>query len=83
MDSTPRKDAPKPVDRRHLLAGGAALAGAALAKVASPESAEAGHNTNIVYDSQTVMHVDVTNTTAGSNRYGIRITGPHHHAGIH
>jgi hypothetical protein len=75
MDSTPRKDAPRPVDRRHLLAGGAALAGAALAKLAGPESAEAGHNTNVAYDSQTVMHVDVKNTSAGSTRVSTNISG--------
>jgi hypothetical protein len=75
MDSTARKDAPRPVDRRHLLAGGAALAGAALAKVAGPESAEAGHNTNVAYDTQTVMHVDVTNTSAGSTRVSTNISG--------
>jgi hypothetical protein len=75
MDSIARKDAAKPVDRRHLLAGGAALAGAALAKLAGAESAEAGHNTNIAYDSQTVLHVDVTNTGAGSTRVSSNISG--------
>jgi hypothetical protein len=75
MDSESRKDAPRPVDRRHLLAGSAALAGAALAKFAGPESAEAGHNTGIAYDTQTVVHTDVTNTTAGSTRISSNISG--------
>ncbi len=57
------------LDRRAiLLAGGAALAGAAAAALAGAERADAGHNTDIAYDTQTVMHVDVTNTTAGSTR---------------
>jgi hypothetical protein len=72
MDSTARKDAPKPVDRRHLLAGGAALAGAAAAKLVAAEPAEAGHNAGV---DQEVMHVDVTNTTAGSTRISSNISG--------
>ena len=57
------------LDRRAiLLAGGAALAGAAAAALARAERADAAHNTDIAYDTQTVMHVDVTNTTAGSTR---------------
>ena len=36
-----------------------AAAGSAIAAVASSSPASAGHNTNIAYDSQTVMHVDV------------------------
>jgi hypothetical protein len=75
MDSISGKDAPKPVDRRHLLTGGAALAGAALAKLIGSEPADASHNTNIAYDSQTVMHTDVTNTAAGSTRVSSNISG--------
>ena len=53
----------------------AALATAGLARLAGPRVAEAGHNTNIAYDSQTVMHLDVTNTTAGSSRISSNIAG--------
>ena len=64
------------LDRRAiLLAGGAALAGAAAAALAGAERADAGHNTDIAYDTQTVMHVDVTNTTAGSTRVSTNISG--------
>jgi hypothetical protein len=75
MDSTSCKDAPKPVDRRHLLTGAAALAGAAVAKLAGPESADAGHNTAVAYNTETVMHTDVTNTTAGSTRISSNHSG--------
>ena len=61
--------------RRAVLAGAAALAGAGVAKLAGPDSAKAGHDTNVAYDSQTVMHVDVTNTTAGSTRVSTDISG--------
>ncbi len=64
------------VGRRKLLAGGGiALAAAAAAKLAGPDAAEAGHNTDIAYDSQTVVHADVTNTTAGSTRISSNISG--------
>ena len=61
--------------RRGLLAGAVALAAAALAKLGTPAPAQAGHNTNIAYDSQTTMHLDVTNTTAGSTRISSNISG--------
>jgi hypothetical protein len=61
--------------RRALLAGWAALTGAAIAKLAGAEDAEAGHNTNIAYDTQTVLHADVTNTTDGSTRVSTDISG--------
>ena len=65
----PQAVAKKGLDRRNIITGGlAALSGAVLAKLAGPEKAAAGHDTNIVYDSQTTMHLDVTNTTAGSTR---------------
>jgi hypothetical protein len=64
-----------PVARRELLTGGAALAGAAIAGLAGAEAAKGGHNTNVAYDSQEVMHVDVTNTTAGSTRISSDISG--------
>jgi hypothetical protein len=67
--------AQEPVDRRHILAGAAALAGAAIAKLASPDDARAGHNTSIAYDTDTVVHTDVTNTTAGSTRISSNISG--------
>lgn len=63
------------VGRRGLVATLVALGGAAVAKLISSERAEAGHNTNIAYDSQTVMHLDVTNTTAGSSRISSNISG--------
>jgi hypothetical protein len=65
----------EPVARRELLTGGAALAGAAIAGLAGAEAAKGGHNTNVAYDSQEVMHVDVTNTTAGSTRISSDISG--------
>jgi hypothetical protein len=58
-----------------MVAGAAALLAAAIGKLGTPRQAEAGHNTNIAYDSQTVMHVDVTNTTAGSSRISSNISG--------
>ena len=61
--------------RRGVFAGIAALVAAGLAKLSSPGQAQAGHNTNITYDSQTVMHLDVTNTTAGSSRISSNISG--------
>ena len=61
--------------RRALLTGAAALAGGGLAKLAAPDTAAAGHNTDIAYDSQTVVHADVTNTTAGSTRISSDISG--------
>jgi hypothetical protein len=64
-----------PVARRELLTGGAALAGAAIAGLAGAEAAKGGHNTNVAYDSQEVMHLDVTNTTAGSTRIASDISG--------
>jgi hypothetical protein len=64
-----------PVARRELLTGGVALAGAAIAGLAGAEAAKGGHNTNVAYDSQEVMHVDVTNTTAGSTRISSDISG--------
>jgi hypothetical protein len=63
------------IGRRGLVATLVALGGAAVAKLISSERAEAGHNTNIAYDSQTVMHLDVTNTTAGSSRISSNISG--------
>lgn len=61
------------VGRRAMLAGGVAAAAAAV--LARPEGARAGHNTDIPYDSQTTMHLDVTNTTAGSTRISSNISG--------
>lgn len=61
--------------RRGLLAGAAGVVGAGIAKLSAPTSALAGHNTNIAYDSQTTMHLDVTNTTAGSTRISSNISG--------
>ena len=63
------------IGRRGLVATLVALGGAAVAKLISSERAEAGHNTNIAYNSQTVMHLDVTNTTAGSSRISSNISG--------
>jgi hypothetical protein len=61
--------------RRTLLASIAALTGAAIAKLAGADEAQAGHNTDIAYDSQTVLHADVTNTTSGSTRVSSNISG--------
>ncbi len=61
--------------RRGLMAGAAALLGAGIARLSGPKPVEAGHNTNIAYDSQTTMHLDVTNTTAGSTRISSNISG--------
>jgi hypothetical protein len=66
---------PGVLKRRGLLTGLAALAGGGLARAGTATPAEAGHNTNIAYDSQTVMHLDVTNTTAGSSRISSNISG--------
>ena len=72
----PEAVAKKGLDRRNIITGGlAALSGAVLAKLAGPEKAAAGHDTNIVYDSQTAMHLDVTNTTSGSTRVSSDISG--------
>lgn len=57
------------------MAGAAALVGAGIARLSGAKVVEAGHNTNIAYDSQTVMHLDVTNTTAGSSRISSNISG--------
>jgi hypothetical protein len=71
-----QQDQKKGLDRRNIFTVAlAALSGAALAKLAGPEEAEAGHDTNIAYDSQTTMHLDVTNTTAGSTRISSNISG--------
>jgi hypothetical protein len=63
------------IGRRGLVAGGVAALAAAAAKLAGPDAAKAGHDTNIAYDSQTTMHLDVTNTTAGSTRISSNISG--------
>ena len=52
------------VMRRGLLAGLAALATATIARL-TERGASAGHNTDIPYDTQTAMHLNVTNTTVG------------------
>jgi hypothetical protein len=52
--------------RRGLLAGVAALVGGGLARLSAAERTEAAHDLNIVYDPETVVHVDVTNTTTGT-----------------
>jgi hypothetical protein len=75
--SAPREIPPPadpPIHRRGLLAGMAALVGAGLAWLGE-RLANAGHDTNIAYDSQTTMHLDVTNTTAGSTRISSNISG--------
>jgi hypothetical protein len=61
--------------RRGLVAAALALGAAAWGRLTGPERAYAGHNTNIDYDSQTTMHLDVTNTTAGSTRISSNISG--------
>ena len=61
--------------RRGVMAGAAALLGAGLARLGGTRPVEAGHNTNIAYDTQTVMHLDVTNTSAGSSRISSNISG--------
>jgi hypothetical protein len=61
--------------RRGALTGALAVLGAGVAQIVGTERARAGHNTNIAYDSQTVMHLDVTNTTAGSSRISSNISG--------
>jgi hypothetical protein len=66
----------KSLDRRSVVtAAAAAVTGAALAKLAGADDAEASHNTAIAYDSDTVVHTDVTNTTAGSTRISSNISG--------
>ena len=60
-------------ERRGVLAAGLTLVGAAIAWFAG--RANAGHDTNIAYDSQTAMHLDVTNTTSGSTRVSSNISG--------
>jgi hypothetical protein len=72
----PEAVAKKGLDRRNIFGVAlAAVSGAVLAKLAGPDNAEAGHDTNIVYDSQTTMHLDVTNTTSGSTRISSDISG--------
>jgi hypothetical protein len=72
----PEPTAGKSLDRKTVVAAAAAaVSGAALAKLAAPDDAEASHNTDIAYDSQTVIHSDVTNTTAGSTRISSNISG--------
>src|SRR4051812_9993713 len=61
--------------RRGLLTAAVALGAATWAKLTGAPPAHAGHNTNIAYDSQTTMHLDVTNTTAGSTRISSNISG--------
>jgi hypothetical protein len=61
------------IERRGVLAAALALVGAGIAWFVG--RANAGHDTNIVYDSQTAMHLDVTNTTAGSTRISSNISG--------
>ena len=69
-------EAGKTLHRRNLLAGGVAAAGAALAALAGAQRASAGHDTsNPAYAAQEVMHVDATNTTAGSTRISSNISG--------
>jgi hypothetical protein len=66
----------RPLDRRDVVvAAAAAVSGAALAKLAGADEARASHNTVIAYDSDTVVHTDVTNTTAGSTRISSNISG--------
>ncbi len=66
----------KSLDRRSIVvAAAAAVSGVALAKLAEPDEAAASHDTNIAYDSQTVVHSDVTNTTSGSTRISSDISG--------
>ena len=75
--SAPRPpDTPEdpPIQRRGLLAAMVAVAAAGLGWVGE-RLAGAGHNTNIAYSSQTVMHMDVTNTGAGSTRINSNISG--------
>jgi hypothetical protein len=61
------------IERRGVLAAALTLVGAGIAWFVG--RANAGHNTNIAYDSQTVMHLDVTNTTSGSTRISSNIAG--------
>lgn len=66
---------PSHLDRRAVLAGGALAVGATAAALLRPDQAEAAHNTDIVYSSQTVVHADVTNTTTGSTRVSSNVAG--------
>lgn len=78
MSEAPEIDAvaeDRRMGRRGLVAGGAAALAALAAKAVGADEAQAGHNTDIVYDSQTTMHLDVTNTTAGSTRISSNISG--------
>lgn len=76
LEATAAVDRSLAMGRRGLLAaGGAAIAGAAVAALAAADKAEAAHNTVIAYDSQTVVHADVTNTTAGSTRISSNVAG--------
>jgi hypothetical protein len=61
------------IERRGVLAAALSLVGAAIAWFVG--RANAGHDTNIAYDSQTTMHLDVTNTTSGSTRISSNISG--------
>jgi hypothetical protein len=56
------------LQRRGLLAGGAAAAAAAVVALATAERADAGHDGVAAYSADTAMHLDVTNSTAGSTR---------------
>jgi hypothetical protein len=76
LEATAAADRSPAMARRGLLAaGGAAIAGAAVAALAASDKAEAAHNTDIAYDTQTVLHADVTNTAAGSTRISSNISG--------
>jgi hypothetical protein len=76
QDVSAAEAAPGAVGRRGLLAaGGAALAGAAAAALIKSDRADAAHDTDIPYSSQTAMHVDVTNTGSGSTRIHSNISG--------
>lgn len=61
------------IERRGVLAAALSLVGAGIAWFVG--RANAGHDTNIAYDSQTTMHLDVTNTTSGSTRISSNISG--------
>jgi hypothetical protein len=76
QDAQAAEAAPGAVGRRGLLAaGGAALAGAAAAALIKADRADAAHDIDIAYSSQTAMHVDVTNTGSGSTRIHSNISG--------
>lgn len=61
------------LERRGVLAAALSLVGAGIAWFVG--RANAGHDTNIAYDSQTTMHLDVVNTTASSTRISTNISG--------